>query len=139
MTRRESIKVLKEDYELHYENETKETATEGYLQIGKALSEAIKALEAQEEALEELGEKLDDFGCFPDTEYPMGFNDCHDIASKIIAKDRKEIAELKEAIKDDWINNVKPMKSMIVELQEKIKELEKSKEILEDHIYQYIK
>ena len=65
-----------------------------------ALSEAIQSLQAQDQALEGLGEKkiveiATSFSNHVERHRAKGYNQCHDIASKIIAKDKKTIADLK--------------------------------------------
>lgn len=94
----------------------------------RAILDAIKALEAQNQCTE-LPEKKDNVNCFKEggsiREYRRGFNFIHDIASPIIARQKREIRE---------------KHLLIVELQQKLTEAEeairtgKCKHIAEDVI-----
>lgn len=76
---------------------------ERFRKMIKAMSYAIQALQAQQEALEALGEKNEHTE--GENPYPLsshyedkGYNQCHDIASKIIAKKNLHIKDLGDEI-----------------------------------------
>ena len=144
MTIKESIEVLKKERKSVNDNisvncrakdhdHTKCEFCREENELTQAFSQAIKWGEAQQEYLEELPKKKDEFAekIVRENHPEIGiteeevkiYNGLHDIASKIIARDKLEITELKLE-RDRILIRENYYKKQIAELQEKIKELQ---------------